>query len=151
MDTLVLGCGNKPMAGAVNHDRIKHRPEIDVAHDLDIFPWPWEDNSFDLIVACSVLEHLRCTLIESMAECWRILKPGGQLHVKIPYWNHANSYADPTHYWRFDISTLKFFDPDTKLGRQYGFYANQRPWRIIKAPVLNPGKSSIIALMEVRK
>ena len=122
MDTLVLGCGNKPKADAINHDIIKHRPEVVVAWDLNDRPWPWADCSFDMIFASAVLEHLRITLIESMAECWRILRPGGQVHLKVPYWNHRNSYADPTHYWRYDVTTFHFFDPDTKLGRQYGFY-----------------------------
>jgi SAM-dependent methyltransferase len=150
MRILNIGAGNKLVEGAVNHDRTAHRPEITVVHDLNDLPWPWEDNSFDLIVACAVLEHLKITLLESVGECWRILASGGQLHIKIPYWNHPNTYADPTHHWRFDLQTLTLFDPDTKYGRDYSFYTD-RKWRIIKEPHLNPQKSSIIGLLEVRK
>jgi len=148
---LNLGAGNKLVKGAVNHDLYRHRPEIDVAHDLNILPWPWEDESFDLIVACAVLEHLWINLIESVNECWRILRPGGVLHMKLPYWNHANSYRDPTHYWQFDLGTCDLFDPDTKYGRNYKFYHQLHQWRIIKRAELNKAGSSFALKMQVRK
>lgn len=153
---LNLGCGDKfPVLGEgdvlVNHDRLKHRPEVDVVWDLDNLPWPWPDESFDFLVACAVLEHLRITLVESLAECWRILGPGGLLHLKVPYWHHENAYADPTHYWHFSLQTFNFFDPQTKLGRQYGFYRDRRPWKIVKPARLNEAGSSIIATLQVRK
>ncbi len=152
---LHLGAGNRPIAAAegeevVNHDRTKHRPEIVVAWDLNDLPWPWPDASFDLIIACTVLEHLRITLVESLNECWRILRPGGRLHVKVPHWQHENSYTDPTHYWRFSLQTFDLFDPATRYGADYGFYT-ERKWRTIKPAHLNPSKSSIIAVLEVRK
>lgn len=151
MDILNLGAGNKLVEGAINHDLYKHRSEIDVAHDLNDLPWPWKDNSFDLIVACAVLEHLRINLIESVNECWRILRPGGVLHMKLPYWNHANSYRDPTHYWQFDLGTCDLFDPDTKYGRKYQFYHQLRKWRIIRRAKLNRAGSSFALKMQVRK
>jgi len=147
---LNIGAGNKIIAGAINHDLHKHRAEIDVAHDLNILPWPWPDQSFDLIVACAVLEHLQITLIESVNECWRILKPNGVLHMKLPYWNHANSYRDPTHYWRFDLGTCDLFDPDTKYGHDYAFYP-VRKWTIIRRAELNNAGSSFSIKLQVRK
>lgn len=152
MDILNLGCGNKLMTdpGSINHDLTKHRPEVDVAWDLNELPWPWADNSFDSIVAASVLEHLRINLVESLDECWRILRPEGTIHLKLPFWEHANAYADPTHYWRFGLNTLDYFDPTTKLGSQYGFYTT-RKWKIVKRANLNQAESSIIAAMGVRK
>lgn len=149
-DVLNLGCGNKPIPGAVNHDLAKHRPEVAVAHDLNVFPWPWADNSFDLIVARAVLEHLRCTLLDSVNECWRILRPGGELYLKLPYWNHENGYLDPTHYWRFGLHTCDIFDPDTRYGRSYSFYTD-RKWQILQAAKLNRARSSFIVKMRTRK
>ena len=109
MDVLNLGAGNRIIEGAVNHDRIIHRPEISVAHDLNGRPWPGGDESFDLIVARAVFEHLRITLLESVSECWRILRPGGELQLKLPYWKHERSYRDPTHYWRLACRTCVTF------------------------------------------
>jgi len=149
-DVLNLGAGNKLVAGAVQHDLTKHRPEIDVAWDLNDIPWPWEDNSFDLVVACAVFEHLRNTLIETVNECWRILRPGGVLYMKLPYWRSINAWRDPTHYWKFEPSTCDLFDPETKYGRDYRFYG-VRPWKIIQGARLNKAGSSFAVKLRVVK
>lgn len=150
MNQLNLGAGNRILAGMINHDLTQHRPEIDIAWDLNSLPWPWPDNSFDMIIACSVLEHLRINLVESINECWRILRSDGILHVKLPYWNSANSYCDPTHYWRFDLRTCDLFDPDTKYGQEYRFYLVQK-WKITQKAQLNDSKTSFSLKMKVRK
>jgi len=149
-DTLNLGCGNVILPGAVNHDIRRHRPEIDVVHDLNVLPWPWADESFDLIVAQAVLEHLQITLIESMDECWRLLRPEGTLDLRVPWWQSDSSYRDPTHRWFFSLDTLEIFDPDTEYGRAYGFYT-ERKWRFLWKPALSRQKTSIVALMQVCK
>lgn len=150
---LNLGAGNKVIAGAsvVNHDRLAHRPEINCVWDLNILPWPWRDNAFELVVACAVLEHLRITLLESMGECWRVLRPGGVVRVKVPFWNSDNTYSDPTHYWAFSPAVFDMFDPATKHGAQYKFYKGWRPWKIVKPAALNPSKTSIVATLQVIK
>lgn len=145
-----LGAGNNLVPGAVNHDLTRHRPEISVVWDLNSLPWPWEDCSFDMIVACAVLEHLRINLIDSVNECWRILRPHGVLHMKLPYWNSDNSYRDPTHYWRFDLRTCDLFDPDTRYGSEYAFYPTSK-WRIIQGARLNKAGTSFALKMRVRK
>ncbi len=150
MDILIIGCGNKTLAGAVNHDRTKHRPEVDIVHDLNDYPWPWADESFDKISADAVLEHLKDDLLTSFAECWRILRPKGLLYLKLPHWKHDTSWMDPTHYWKFSLHTLEIFDPATVYGARYAFYTPFK-WKIIKGPFLNPSGSSIIATLEVRK
>lgn len=147
---LNLGCGNVPIVGATNHDRIAHRPEVDVVHDLDSLPWPWEDNSYDRIVAQAVLEHLKLTLIESMDECWRILRSGGSLDIRIPWWQADNSWRDPTHRWQFSLSTLDIFVPETDYGTAYGFYT-PRKWRYLRKPELSRHKTSVTALLQVVK
>lgn len=149
MEKLNLGAGNKIIADAINHDRIKHRDEIAVVHDLNVLPWPWPDNSFDFIVARAVLEHLRLNLVESLNECWRILRPGGQLFIKLPHWQSDVAYQDPTHYWQFSLHSLDQFDPDTQRGKDYAFYT-ERKWKILKME-LNKARSSILGTMAVRK
>ncbi len=150
MDILNLGAGNRLVEGAVQHDLTRHRPEIDVVWDLNDLPWPWADNSFDLIIACAVLEHLRINLLESVNECWRILRPGGVLYAKLPYWDSDNSYRDPTHYWRFSLGTCDIFDPTTKYGYDYAFYTD-RKWRIVQPAKLNKAGSSFSIKMQVMK
>jgi predicted SAM-dependent methyltransferase len=128
---LNLGTGNRLIGGpgAVNHDLIKHRPEIDVTHDLNVLPWPWPDEEFEGVVAWAVLEHLEINLLTAMDEIWRITKPGGELTVKVPYWNHEDAYNDPTHRYVYGKGVFDVFDPDTRRGKEYDFYTD-RKWRI---------------------
>lgn len=59
--------------------------DADVVHDLGVFPWPFEDNSVDEILASHVLEHFtREGGIGFLMECYRILKPGGVLRLAVP-------------------------------------------------------------------
>lgn len=150
MRKLNLGCGDAVYADAVNHDRVKHRAEISVVHDLNVRPWPWSDNSFDLVIAHAVLEHLDIDLVQSLDECWRILAPGGQIALKLPYWQSEIGYRDPTHRWRYTLQSLDLFDPETGYGQQYRFYT-ARKWKIVDGAKLNKAQSSIHITLEVRK
>lgn len=132
---LNLGAGNRIVSGALNHDQWKHRPEIDVMWDLDVLPWPWEDNSFDEIQAIAVFEHLSITLIDSLDECWRILKPKGRLVVKYPLWNTPTCHDDPTHHWYWSERVLEVFDPDTKYGADHPYYTDKK-WKILSLGII---------------
>lgn len=152
METLNLGAGKRPIEGATNHDlRLDSaRPWITVAHDLNVRPWPWEDQSYDKIVARAVFEHLDIDLVASLDECWRILRPGGRIYVKVPYWHSEVAHSDPTHRWFFSAGAFDQFDPERRRGQEYDFYTG-RFWRIVKGPRLNDARSSIHVTMEVRK
>ena len=147
---LNLGTGNDPMADAVNHDISAHRPEIAVVHDLNVRPWPWADSTVDEIIARSVFEHLALTLIETVDECWRILRPGGLLYAKVPYWKAEQAWMDPQHRWRWAPNVWDWFDPDTAYGKEYGYYTT-RKWQIVNPALLNKAQSSIHITMRVRK
>lgn len=146
-----LGAGNRIIGAAddvrvINHDRVAHRAEIEVVHDLNALPWPWGDEVADYIEAWAVLEHLTLSLLESVDECWRILKVGGLLHVKLPYWDHAISYQDPTHRSVYDLAVFDAFDPSTERGRQYAFYG-QRPWVLLGSSYTDDRHASICATL----
>jgi SAM-dependent methyltransferase len=149
MVILNLGCGNKIVKGAIHHDRVKHRPEIQVVHDLNVLPWPWEDKSADKIIALAVFEHLDIDLVASLNECHRILKKGGILVIKLPLANSIHSYDDPTHRWFFSLASLDQFCPETERGKRYGFYTPHK-WKFVRQPRVNKAKapSSLWATME---
>lgn len=149
-DVLVLGAGDRVNINAINLDRVKHREEIDVVWDLDNVPWPFKDNEFRFIEAVAVLEHLKIGLVAAMNECWRILKSGGGIYVKLPYWKHERSWEDPTHIRSYALRTMDWFDPDTDNGKRYGFYTD-RKWKVLEKGFTHKSKSSLFFRMEVIK
>lgn len=100
---LVLGAGPHHQRRPLTHEETlvdcrSFDGTTDVVHDLSIYPWPFEDNSYDEITAVHLVEHL-VDLVGFMNECWRILKPGGALYVVTPEAgkNYDLTHADPTH------------------------------------------------------
>lgn len=110
---LVIGCGSKrkPVLSMVAGDDEYHNPTYvdleprhnpDVLHDLNVTPWPFEDNTFDEVHAYEVLEHLgkqgdAVSFFATFAEIYRILKPGGVLLATVPAYNSRWAWGDPTH------------------------------------------------------
>jgi len=138
---LHLGCGVRPIPNAVNHDRTYHADYVDVAHDLDLFPWPWDADAFDRIVALDVLEHLKADVEEWLGECWRILKPGGELYMRLPAHDNPVSYRDPTHRRVFHEESFDYWDPARPWFANYGhFYyaAPARWWEVVSVVRVNP-------------
>lgn len=128
-DILNLGCGNDFIPGAVNHDLVRHADWVDVAHDLEQTPWPWVAGVFDQVLAQDLLEHLHLGFIGFFDECWRILRPGGTVHVRTPMWNSQNAVIDPTHVRCYHPESFHYLDPRTMWGQKYGFYTT-RKWQI---------------------
>jgi hypothetical protein len=54
-----------------------------------------------------VLEHV--DYIPLLREIWRISKPGGLVHVRVPHFTSSNAYSDPTHKRFFNSDTFYFF------------------------------------------
>jgi len=148
LNVLNLGCGLAPLDGAVNHDRAKHHAYVDVIHDLNVLPWPWKDEEFDTIKAWAVLEHLYADRLLIIDECWRILKPGGVLVAKLPYWNSEAAHDDITHYWFTTLNQFAQFDPETQRGKEYGFYST-RKWKLLSSR-FNRAHTSIVHKLEKR-
>ena len=134
---LNLGAGRRAKSGYVNLD-MKAYKGIQVVHNLDIFPWPLDPDSFEEIRAIDVLEHL-IYFTEAMDECWRILKPGGMLIIQGPLAGSRNHYLDPTHRRGFLADSLDMFDPTTERGRHYAYGAGN--WKILEKQEITTGKT----------
>lgn len=116
---LDIGCGeHKVLAEAVGLDKLKLRG-VDIVHDLNKFPYPFESSSFDEIYAFMVLEHVD-EPVKVMKELHRILKPQGLLYIKVPYFMSSVAFQDPTHRNFFTDKTFKYFTSDCKLN----YYSN---------------------------
>lgn len=55
-----LGGGASPQPGFVNID-FRDLPQVDVVHNLELFPWPFPDECASLIMASHLLEHISPT------------------------------------------------------------------------------------------
>lgn len=88
----------------------------DVLHELDVFPYPFPANSFDIVIAEHVLEHLR-DVVHVIEELHRIVVPGGLLLVEVPHFSSANFHTDPTHRHAFSSRSFDYFVEGTTLAR----------------------------------
>ena len=110
---LNLGAGECKKDGYINVDW-QDLTKPDVKHNLNVYPYPFEENTFDLIEAFHILEHLDKPF-ETMKELHRILKPGGLLIIKVPHFSRGFTHAEHTH--GFDITFPLYFNPAfTKSG-----------------------------------
>lgn len=140
MKLLNLGAGNRLISGkegdiVINHDIVKHREEINCVADLNVLPWVWESDEFDYIEFISTIEHLKLSPLESMNECWRILKKGGILTIKYPLWNSPTFHDDPTHVHALSEYSLDYLIPGTRYGDAYSFYS-ERKWQRLDGGVI---------------
>ncbi len=112
---LDIGCGTDKVQGAVGIDRVK-LPGVDVVHDLNKFPYPFKNETFDEVYLLDVIEHLD-NVVGVIEECYRLLKPGGKLHIRVVYWNHKYAWSDPTHNRGFSEISFEFF-----TGKRRSYY-----------------------------
>jgi len=131
-----LGAGSQILQGYLNHDLVS-LPGINVVHNLNEYPWPWDDSSVDEFLAYDVLEHLD-DLVLSLEEIYRILKPGGLCRISVPYWNSWCAQADPTHKRGFHEITFRFFDVDSVYCRDRPYYTKARFYIVSECFVLAP-------------
>lgn len=118
-DKLNLGCGNDIREGYVNLD-ITALDGVDVVHDLNVLPLPFEDGSFSEILCLDVFEHVDYAPL--LKECHRILKDGGKITIEVPHFSSNNNFVDPTHRNRFSVKTFNFFSEGTWERKQRGYY-----------------------------
>ena len=102
---LDIGCGSAKTPGAVGLD-ISADTEADIVHDLDSYPYPIADASFDQILLQDVLEHV-AEPIRLFEELHRIARPGARIQLRTPHFSSALAYGDPTHRHYFSTIALR--------------------------------------------
>ncbi|HPW56991.1 MAG: class I SAM-dependent methyltransferase [Thermoanaerobaculaceae bacterium] len=87
-------------------------PDVDLVADAHQLAAAVGEARFDLVIACSVFEHLARPWIAAV-EIARVLRPGGlvfvQTHQTFPL------HAHPHDYWRFSIEALRLIFEDAGL------------------------------------
>jgi SAM-dependent methyltransferase len=113
--SLDLGCGRDKLPGSIGID-VNPRSDADVIHDLDVFPWPFDDNTFDYVRANDVLEHV-ANFEGCVRELHRVCKPGARIDVRMPFMGSNNFATDPTHRRAGTHRTFEYFEPEKPFGQ----------------------------------
>ncbi|MCC6394387.1 MAG: methyltransferase domain-containing protein [Bryobacterales bacterium] len=118
---LDVGCGRKKYPGSIGLDR-NPAGDADVLADLDHFPFPFRDRTFDRIRAIHVIEHV-ADVIRTMEEFHRMLRPGGRGVLVTPHYTDFSSFCDPTHRWHLNSFSFRYFGDDNA---GFGYYSPMR-------------------------
>lgn len=121
MRILDVGCGVNKYAGSVGIDR-NPASAADVICDLDRFPYPFADRSFDGLRAIHVIEHVQ-DVIKTMEEFHRLVRPGGRVRIETPHYTDFSSFCDPTHRSHLNSYSFRYFGEDDA---GFGYYSNVR-------------------------
>ena len=113
-----LGCGNSKVPGTIGVD-FNPRTQADINHNLNEFPYPFEDNYADQIICNDVLEHVD-DFVKVVEEIWRIGKSGCEIKITGPFMSSVNYYSDPTHKRSFTSRSLDYFIKDSDR-RKYSY------------------------------
>jgi SAM-dependent methyltransferase len=121
--TLVLGAGFSPECrnpNTINTDRYPSNGQRRL--ELLEIPWtldhePIEDESFDVVVAHNVFEHLphieldngQDAFVAVMNEAWRVLRIGGVLDIELPNASSLLAITHPGHRRLFAPQSFSFF------------------------------------------
>ena len=111
---LNLGCGSKILEGYTNVDKYDYY-NCDIVHDLEKFPYPFENNSIDKILLSHVLEHIGQDpniFNKIIVEFYRICKPEALIEIIVPHPRHDDFIADPTHVRPITVLGLSLFDKE---------------------------------------
>jgi len=105
IEKLNLGSGANKKERYINLDwNVDSNP--DVVHNLNSIPYPFSENTFDLIEASHVLEHIDRPF-DVMKELHRILKPNGKVIIKVPHFSRGFTHAEHCH--GFDVTFPFYF------------------------------------------
>lgn len=163
MNKLDLGCGKKC-------------PEdfdgVDIAPlgqswvlDLQKFPWPFANDTYDELRSSHFVEHLPARDVEGrdiigtspehfanyigkdflfafFDECHRILKRGGTMRVIVPCGRSTGAFQDPTHRRFIMRETFYYLDRDWRVANGLDHYRTNSDFEIIIGGALQPKPDS---------
>ncbi len=128
---LNMGCGDTKKKDYINID-ISDKCNPDVVWDIRNTPFPDEWLGAERIEADNIFEHIEAeTLIKVINECNRILKPGGELWIRVPELRENNlmpCFTDPTHVNYFTEQTFGYYIKGHQRYKKFGKDYNIVPW-----------------------
>lgn len=142
MTKINIGCGRDYREGWINIDISR---EVKADAYCDIRTWELQrntdgnydarikDEEADVVYISGVLEQIGENehLIHAINECWRVLKPGGQIVIVVPNAKHAIAHRDPMDIRKFTPATFNYFVDGFQEYRDYGSVYGFKPWKTL--------------------
>jgi predicted SAM-dependent methyltransferase len=122
---LNIGSGGIHIDGFVSCD-YDALAKPDYLFNLEKDPFPFPDDSVEVVVASHVLEHLGEGYFHCLKELYRVCKHGAIIHIKAPH--HRNDFFsdDPTHRRPITVNGLRLFSKKYNLiCKKQGVYASR--------------------------
>lgn len=130
MKILDVGCGKNKTEGSTGIDFCSNA-DADIRHELNTFPYPFDDNTFERVVMKNVIEHLD-NIVGVMEEIHRICRQGAEVLITTPHYSSLYSWQDPTHKHHLALDSFDYFTEDT---RHSNFYTDKR-FEIVRKDIL---------------
>jgi predicted SAM-dependent methyltransferase len=105
-----LACGDRKKQGYLGVDSSVNS-QADIIHDLNSYPYPFEDNSVDELSCEHFIEHVD-DIIAFMEEIYRILKPEAKALIVAPYYANMRAWQDPTHKRAISEASFLYYNKD---------------------------------------
>jgi SAM-dependent methyltransferase len=106
MRKLNLGSGGNYLDGYVNVDNNAHF-KADINHDLNLYPYPFNDSEFDEVLASHIIEHLDDPL-DFLQEIYRLAKNDAKIIIKCPHF--SGNWFHPRHKSAISSKLFSFLD-----------------------------------------
>jgi len=143
---LNIACGQTCKEGWVGIDAVKCKgadplrdsngnivqkfKDVDIAHDLNKYPWPFKDNSVDEIECFHYIEHIPHDIKGTRKdgffcffdEVYRILKPSAKALFVAPYYTSMRCWQDPTHLRAITDASFLYLDKNWRTINRLDHY-----------------------------
>jgi SAM-dependent methyltransferase len=140
MVKLDIACGQNKQEGFIGIDQCV-LPNVDIVHNLELFPWPIESNSIDEARCVHYIEHTS-DLIAFMEELYRILKPNAQCTLSAPYYSSIRAWQDPTHKRAISEASFLYFNKNWREQNKLDHYNIKCDFDFSYGYVLTPAWST---------
>lgn len=110
MNKIDLACGDNKKDGFFGIDKVEI-PGVDLVHDLNVYPWPIEDESVDEINCSHFVEHIRHE--DVLVEIQNILKESESFE---DFKEKLSNFEEPADgFIRFMNEVYRILKPDGKI------------------------------------